>query len=439
MSGFSSKATPSIPDKKRYLDFCFVLLGKFSMIGVILLGGIITARMGGAEEYAIFILVISSALVIDGVLGTSLDLTVIRYATDDPNISRERIHRCQALAFHIKWLSVVGLLLAYCLLQHMFHLESLASYPILSVLLVGLGLLLSRSVLVDAQIQKKFRIYSAVDGVQGLVRMAFFGVLALTGVTQAHYYLGAYGGTGVLVLFIGVWGLKQKFVLAQLPGGAEVKQLFHFAGAMTFIIACGTLTGRGDIILLSFSQSKIDLAHYGVASQIVQLLIQLSLYSSVLTQPRIIQDLREGTLNKLLGLNVIIVIGLSLLSVIFWYSGVFDWGVQFLFGQDFKPALPLLKILYIGGIFDLLLVPVLVTLGVLVAPKWCAWGELAITILFFSVGYFIIHTMAADQARFAMAWTFVGVRVCKLLFYCLLYLRIAVKPKPFISKINDPA
>lgn len=415
-----------MPENRRrtLLDFLFVILGKFSMIGVILLGGVIIARTGGPAEYGLFILIVSSALLIDGVLGTSLDLAVIRYASGSADVARGDVIRCQAFAFHVKWGVVAGLLMAWLLLSRFGPGHSLTTYPVLSTLLVSLGLLVSRSVLVDAQVQKHFRIYSSIDGLQGLIRMVLFGALWWAGCSKAIYFLGVYGGTGFLALLGGVFILRQRFITSPLPSREEMVGLFRFAGAMTFIIACGTLTGRGDIILLSFAESKESLAHYGAASQVVQLLTQMALYASVLTQPRILQELRQGTLTKLLMANVVAVAMISLLSIVIWKAGLMAWGIQLLFGEAFLESVPLLQIQFAGGLLDLLLVPVLVTLGVLVAPRACAWGELAITLLFFAGGLLIITHVPAGQTSTAMSWAFVGVRLAKLVFYALLCLRI---------------
>ena len=96
-----------------------------------------------------------------------------------------------------------------------------------------------------------------------------------------------------------------------------------------------------------------------------------------------------------------------------------------LFGDTFDSAVSLLQIQFIGGLLDLLIVPTLITLSVLAAPKWCAWGEFVIMLAFIGVGFLITSHLDGHAALIAMSWTFVGVRVVKLIFYALLCIRIS--------------
>lgn len=396
------------------------------------------ARVGGAAEYGLFILTITAALIIDGVLGTSLDISVIRYASHVTHDAQTKIARCQAFAFHIKWIGILCLFLAYLVFQQLNLFPNTENYPALPILFASLGLLLARSVAVDAQIQQKFRLYSGIDAMQGITRILLFGLLAILGVSQANAYSAVYGIVGFLVLLFGAFGLKQPFFRSALPPKGEMARLFRFAGATTFIIAFGTMTGRGDILILSFTQSHEALANYGAASQITQLLTQFALYASVLTQPRIIQDTRDGTLNKLIKINLFAVAAISLASIPFWALGFFDWLIILLFGNSFDFAINLLQIQFIGGLLDLLIVPSLMTLAVLAAPKWCIWGELAIMLAFMATGFLITTHLEGNNALVAMSWTFVGVRVAKLAFYGLLCIRISSK-RTLISSPPDSA
>ena len=396
------------------------------------------ARVGGAAEYGLFILTITAVLIIDGVLGTSLDISVIRYASHVTNDARAKIARCQAFAFHIKWIGILCLLLISLAFKQLNLFPNTENYPVFPILFASLGLLLARSVAVDAQIQQKFRLYSGIDAMQGITRIILFGLLAILGCSQASVYSGVYGIVGFLILLFGAFGLKQSFFRSALPPKDEMTRLFRFAGATTFIIAFGTVTGRGDILILSFTQSNEALANYGAASQITQLLTQFALYASVLTQPRIIQDTRDGTLNKLIKINLIAVAVISLASIPFWAFGFFDWVIALLFGEGFDFAINLLQIQFIGGILDLLIVPTLMTLAVLAIPKWCIWGELAIMLAFMTTGFLITTHFEGNNALIAMSWTFVGVRVAKLAFYGLLCIRISSK-RTLPSTLPDSA
>lgn len=405
------------------LDLLFVLLGKAATLGAVFIGGVVAARFGGISVYGSFVAGIALALLLDGVLGTAFDLEVVRSATKDGVSDSEKVET-QRSAFHLKWISIAVLTSGFIVLDGLYQFET-GSLPVLPALVAALGVLLARSVAVALQIDERFGLYSKVDGAQSILRLAGFALVALLGVVTAGTLLYAYAIVGLLIVF---WGcLKQGLgpVVLRFPRNASATRFFGSMSGMFFIIACGAATGRGDVLALSFFTDERTLAPYGVASQLTQLLSQLALYASVVTQPRIQGEWSRGRLGRLAAANAAAFLALSLVCWMAWYLGLVEWGIELVFGAEFLGALPLLEILALGGLLDVLIVPVFMTLAILVDRRSAVWGEVAIALLFVAATVLVLTRCPLDIQLASMAWVFVGTRAAKLMLYGWIFLRLS--------------
>ena len=98
------------------------------------------------------------------------------------------------------------------------------------------------------------------------------------------------------------------------------------------------------------------------------------------------------------------------------------WATSLMFGKGFDRSIALLRILLIGALLDLLIVPILMVFCIQVCPAKTFRGELLIT------AGFLIAAFAAASGYFslpveqAMAWVAVSTRLAKLLLYGSLFL-----------------
>lgn len=406
---------------RSFLDLCFVLLGKAATLGVVFIGGILAARFGGASAYAGFVAGMSFALLMDGILGTAFDLEVVRLGTSE-KVSVDSA-KVQATAFHLKWAT---LLLVSCLsLGFAFGFDlDLGSLPLLPSLLAASGILMARSIAVSVQLRGKFGEYSRIDAGQSLLRLGCFLLIAALGFVSPSSFLGVYAVVGALVV---VWGIRKGYLAgvgSRFPSRGESVDFVKGMGATFFILACGATTGRGDVFALSLILDESRFAEYGVASQLTQLLSQLALYASVITQPRLMGAMRTGSLGKLAGLNLVVFLAAVGAYFVVMQLGLLELGVRLVFGADYLGSVQYLEILVLGGLLDLLIVPVFMTLGVMVAKKASAWGESIVAILFAVAVAYAIGRTEGEALLVAVAWIFVGTRLAKLLLYVGLYLRL---------------
>lgn len=414
----SPSSSPSLA--RSVLDVLLVLSGKGATVLAVFIGGVIAARLGGPEAYGGFVSGITLALLLDGVLGTALDLEVVRSASTE---SESRQIEVQRVAFHLKWFSVALLGIVGGGIVGIYGIDT-GSLPLFPALCAALGVLLARSVAVNLQIKRRFGTYSRLDAVQSLLRLATFTLVGVAGSATAAGLLYGYALVGLLVVAWGMGSGILRGVATGVPDLGESQRLLAPIGAMFLIVACGAATGRGDILVLSLVVEEATLAPYGVASQVTLLLSQLALYMSVVTQPRILADQREGRLDRLAIVNVWFFLLACLCCWIAWQSGAVEWMIVWTFGEAYLPALPLLRILILGGLADLLIVPVFMTLAVLSDRRLAAAGEGVIAVAFFVALGYVVSSASADQRLIAVAWIFVSARVAKLVLYGLLFAKL---------------
>ena len=94
--------------RKNLLDFILVLGGKASVAGVVLIGGILVARLAGPVEYGVFSVAITVVLLCDGMIGAPLDMAAVRFSALHAG-EWQRTTKFEAMALHLKLL-LAGLL-----------------------------------------------------------------------------------------------------------------------------------------------------------------------------------------------------------------------------------------------------------------------------------------------------------------------------------------
>lgn len=412
--------------RKTLVDFLFVLGGKFSNLTVVLLGGLLVARAAGPAEYGIFVVAMSLVLLGDGLLGAPLDLAAVRFFalhSAEPG----RVRGMEAMALQLKILLAALAFLGVCALRPLLALQwpavSDPSFPLLTCGIALTSLLMARSTATCLQNRREFRLYSAIDFLQGMLRAGGFIVLAWLGRPTAASFIGIYalaaaGAAAGGWCFLGQWHLFGRW-----PGRADALRLMGYCGYTGGIVALGTITGRGDMMVLALQRGTGGSAAYGMASQLAQLLTQVAMYASVLTQPRILGLERQGRLRGLLALNLVVVgcVGLLVMAV----GGPWSILPRVLeaLGPGFSGSAPLLRILLLGVVLDWVLLPLLMVYCLQVCPREAFLGEIMITVLFAGAVASAVAGVWSWPIEPLLAVVAVLGRAAKLVLYLGLFLR----------------
>lgn len=408
--------------RKSLTALALVVGGKLASIAAVFVGSMVMARFGGPAEYGVFATGMATILLLEGMIGSPLDMGAVRFSSLHHD-ERERTKRFEAMSFHMKLVVLIvaatGMAVWAKVSGHETNLGDLAMLTGVVACLLG-----ARSVAAGLQIRGKFLAYSGLDLGQGSLRIALFLVLAWIGLCRGDWFFAAYGFVSLLVLATGLAALKQGYLLRSWPGHVDRRRMFKYCGMTAGVVCLGTLTGRGDILFLSHWHGPDQVANYGVASQLFLLMSQLSLYTSVVTQPRVLAWARAGSLRRVFAANLIVVgLLLSPMVVLYQNPGWLEGLIGMVFGEDYRPAASAFRVLMFAGAADLVLVPVLMVYVLQVYPAWTLAVELLATTFFVAVALFFMPSGTAAASGVAMAWLAVGLRGFKLLSYIVLFLR----------------
>jgi len=411
--------------KKTFWDFVLVIGGKLSVSAVAFLAGILVARFGGKQEYGIFSVAMSTILLCDGMIGSPLDMAAVRFSSMHPG-ELDRTKHFEAMAMHLK-LIIAGVLFTIgCILllvsgQWEKQVTS-AAFPIFGCVFATGSLLLARSVGTGLQIRHKFRIYSLIDLGQGCVRLAAFVTLGVAHYAKAGIYIMAYGLAGFCTALCGIGMLGQKYLLGSWPGKFDRERMLRYCGFSSGIVALGTVTGRGDLLMLAFFKGSNNVAAYGAASLVAMLVAQFALYTSVLTQPRVLKLAREGELRRFFAGNAVVVFFVAIIAAVVMSPAVLKSGVGMLFGHGFEQTIPILQVLLFGAVVDLLIVPVLMVFCIQACPRQVFAGEAVICALFLTAAAAAATGHLGNNIEESMAWVAAFARIAKLALYGGLFL-----------------
>ncbi|MCH8090900.1 MAG: hypothetical protein IIC57_00960, partial [Proteobacteria bacterium] len=94
----------------------------------------------------------------------------------------------------------------------------------------------------------------------------------------------------------------------------------------------------------------------------------LAVYGAIVCQPRVIPAAQAGRLGNLVRWNLICASVVAMLAVPVSLL-LFDPVVPALFGSDYAPAVPVLKLLVIGTCADIFFMPVMMTFAMQMYPR----------------------------------------------------------------------
>lgn len=395
-------------------DYLLVAVGKVAALASLLVGAIVVARVAGRAEFGLFNTALALALILDGALGSPIDATTIRFSALHEH-EPIRVLRFQAATFRLKVglgaaLGVIGVVTAQPIAQALFGGSTRSGLPLAALALV-MSLLLARGTSAYIQSQRRFRQYSLFDASLALSRLIALGVVGALGAARAETYLYAQAAGTIAVFGAGLATIRQPYLTAPWPARRDARAMLSFLGAMTAVIALGTITGRADVPILALFQAPAEVGAYSAGAQLAAAATMFAGYAAVIVQPRLIPAIRVGLLPRALAANVLAALaaGVAGAAVAIWLA---PWLATTLFGASFESAAPVLRVLIVGTILDLLFMPVPMTYALQLRPRASALGETFITTVFLALAPFV-----AREGLLAMAWLATGVRGGKCLLY----------------------
>jgi O-antigen/teichoic acid export membrane protein len=284
--------------KKFLLEFFFVAFPKI-LTGAGTTGvNLVLLRYFTPEEFGVYSLCVAGILLTDSILGSAIDIGVLRLATlyHKTETLRSLAIEKAALLLKLAAVLVVGSVLALFAepLSLLLFQQEGKIYLLYLCSWAALGMLLLRSILVHLQVEGQFVFYGSLDLLHNVLK--FGGVVLILLFAQASpgavLTFLALGPTCVFVFGLGTCG-KTILTRHSTPPGV-VSELLHFVKWSLPTVGLWMLISRLDIFLLTLrsTMSEVGLFSGGQAFAAIPELI--GYYLAVILSPRIMPDYREG-------------------------------------------------------------------------------------------------------------------------------------------------
>ncbi|MBI4159838.1 flippase [Candidatus Wolfebacteria bacterium] len=316
-----------------------------SQVGSRLIRAIIivyAARVLGAAEYGVFSYALGFATFFLPFVDIGVNPILTKEIANQPT---ER-HRYFGTAFWIKlaFLAVSALTVIF-LAPHLTNIkEAAALMPLVTLLIIFDGLRdFQIAYLRGLERMEK----EAIIVITMNVLITFFGFIALAVSTTSKALLLSYIGGVVVSALIPIPMLKDQF-----------KNIFHFEARIAreiikngWPIALSAVLGlfmlNTDIIMLGWWRSAEEIGHYSAAGRVAQILYTLPALIAVAVFPTLSRLVKDGDAAKRWRLNERIITALLMVALPLTVGGMLLATpiIQFLFGGEYLPAVPIFRIL----------------------------------------------------------------------------------------------
>lgn len=352
---------------------------------------LIAVRALPPEQFGGFSFCTTLIVLIDGLLGSAVDLGVIRESPDPP---ARRFTAAESAGALLKAAFALVILLPALLLGREYAMSAAATGAIL----------LLRSVQTHFQIRKQFERFGAAELIHVAVRCGVLITLLWSGEQRVWVLLTAYAAAPVAALAL--YPARRPF--AQTGLAEAMRALLQFLRETLLATGTGTTLSRADILALRYWSTPAELGIYSAANTIAVVPELVASYLANVFSPGIVPRVQAGVFRgffRRFHAAAIPAAALLLAASLAVLPGI----IESLFPARYAPAIPALRILLPGAFASALLFPLAVSYLLFYSPRTFVRFDLAIA-LFLIAGYaWMIPRHGAEGA----AWVTVVFRCVK--------------------------
>ena len=283
-------------------DLLWVAGPKVASGGLQLLTNLLLVQQLGPTSAGVVFVCVTAILLTDAILGSAVDVAVVRLATGHDNCKPPRLLEVQKAALIAKGigcavLSVPVVIWSGPLSVLLFHGDGDRTLLVLSAV-SAFGLLVLRSVQTCFQIAGRFKLYGMVDLVHSAVRFGGIGVFLAVGVMTPPSLLALFAVVPLLVAGVLLITGARSVVTAPFSRSAlqDVLRLVKwYAGAA----AISSINTRIDIFFVSAFANPAEAGLYSAAQVFIQPFQLLGMYLAVILAPRIMPLWESGQLSPI--------------------------------------------------------------------------------------------------------------------------------------------
>jgi len=358
---------------QRIIEFLCVAAPK--VVGGILLifVNIMLMRFFEPAQYGVYSLCATSILLIDLIIGSAVDMGVLRLA---PIYRPKDYGRSVALEFAGIILKLVFaatlLILAFLFADHInnYLFEQAGDTNVIYLTaLGGSAMLLLRSTLVHLQIEQRFTLYGLVEWVHNIAKYGAILIVLAVFIPSPMQILLIFAVAPALACVLGYWFMHKKLAHTSWRGHKGVhNELFNLVKWYTLTIIVGTLISRMDIYFIGML-SGVDQVGIFSAALIIALVPEiLGTYLAAVFNPRIMHYWQERRFYPLFRRVQITLYAVAILLFMLALMVVEHLG-YWLIPSDYAQAVDIFQILLLGTLAGMFTYPLTVSFLMFVRPK----------------------------------------------------------------------
>jgi O-antigen/teichoic acid export membrane protein len=329
-------------------------------------------RHFGVAQFGIFALCSTVILLGDTILGSSLDLAVMRLAPLEHGRDEPLCLALQKAGFYLK----IGLGLVYCVgiticaaLAGLLR-EKDEKQVIFATCAAILALLLLHSAQAHAQVAHRFYLFGLIDFLQSTVEFGGIAVLILVGRVSLPLAI-SFLAVGPLCGFIAWRATAGREFASALKGHQFELMARLWKHGRWFLITFGlaTLLSRLDIFLLSKWSTLSEVGIFSAGQVIAWVPVLVGTYLAVILTPRIMPLARDGKFNAFYRKFQPALLGACILGYLLSLFVIPLIGPMLL-PSTFARSLPIISVLIPGAIAGLASFPLTLNFVMFVRPKF---------------------------------------------------------------------
>lgn len=397
------------------------------MVAAKLLGGfhsalisLVAMRRMEAGEFGAFAFGVVAITVVDGVVGSAVDLGVLKRISESKAEPAAATVEYAGLAGKVligSLLLLAAILVGAPLAQAILQRESRFYFPVVAAAV--LSLFLFRSQQIYHQGRHENRRFAAIEALQVILRCALvFGYLAASS-PSPEVALSLFAVSPPLVLLVSrAW----SFGIApwRHVAIADLQDLGRFVRGSLLATATGAAASRIDIAFVGRLTSPAMLGRYSAAQTLAQIPEIAATYLSNILAPSINPRLRDGTFltwfRKITAAGAAACLMAAALGI-----PLMDWAVRGFLPEKAHAAIGLAEVLVAGYLVSALLFPVTLNLLLFHQPATFVRYDL-FTVPFLLVGY---YWAGVTFGAYGIAWVSVAARVLKTVTMHAIAFRVA--------------
>jgi O-antigen/teichoic acid export membrane protein len=284
------------------VKFLWVAGPKVASGGLQLLTNLLLVQQLGPAGAGVVFVCVTAILLTDAILGSAVDVAVVRRATERSADGHSRSLEVQKAALVAKGLGYLLLAVPFVIWSGpiallLFGTGEHSALLLLSILSV-LGLLVLRSVQTGFQIDGRFKLYGIADLLLSVMRFGGVGVFLAVGAMTPPALLTLYALAPLLLAIVLLVTSARGLLMAPFSRSA-VREVMALVKWYLGAAAASSLNTRIDILLVSAVAGTAQAGLFSAAQVCIQPFQLLGMYLAVVFAPRILPLWEAGRLSRI--------------------------------------------------------------------------------------------------------------------------------------------